>query len=201
MPQPGPGPSDGRPAAEPVGLDYGLPATMATPYMRRGSRIVTARAPRPCTGPTCAGPAVAGRRHRLLTARQDRRCQAWSDDAHRLRGLLTDLEEHSRHAFHDADDSARKAETSPISSGVRNVGPVGGTEERGSSSAGRSSARGPRSRGTGSAGSGRVATVRVLVAPDRRHVRRSVMRCARWTRPVDHREGHSGDLFGASCPK
>lgn len=43
---------------------------------------------------------------RTLTEEQAQRYQPWFDNARRLRGMLTDLEERSLRAFRDAEDQA-----------------------------------------------------------------------------------------------
>jgi hypothetical protein len=96
-----------RLVAELGDLDYALPGTLATRYMRCGKANCRCKADPPrLHGPylhwtrTVAGKTVT----RTLTPEQAQRYQAWFDNAHRLRDLLADLEKRSLRAFHDAED-------------------------------------------------------------------------------------------------
>jgi hypothetical protein len=107
MPQSPPDPPGARLAAEVADLDYALPGTLATRYLRCGKPTCRCKA----DPPTLHGPylhwtrTVAGKTiTRTLTPQQAQTYQPWFDNAHRLRDLLTDLHTRSLHAFHDAED-------------------------------------------------------------------------------------------------
>ena len=106
-PQRPPDPPGARLTAELAGLDYALPGTLATRYMRCGKANCRCKADPPALhGPylhwtrTVAGKTVT----RTLTADQAHRYQAWFDNARRLRTLIADLEARSLRAFQDAED-------------------------------------------------------------------------------------------------
>ena len=107
MPQRPPDPPGARLTAELDGLDYALPGTLATRYMRCGKANCRCKADPPALhGPylhwtrKVAGKTVT----RTLTADQAQRYQAWFDNARRLRTLIADLEARSLRAFQDAED-------------------------------------------------------------------------------------------------
>ena len=107
MPEHQPNGHDERTAIELTGLDYALPGTLATRFMRCGKANCRCKADPPILhGPylhwtrTVAGKTVT----RTLTPDQAARYKAWFDNARRLRELLTDLEARSLQAFNDAED-------------------------------------------------------------------------------------------------
>ena len=107
MPQSPPDPPGARLAAELAVLDYALPGTLATRYMRCGKANCRCKA----DPPALHGPylhwtrTIAGKTEtQTLTEEQAQRYQPWFDNARRLRELLTELEDRSLRAFHDAED-------------------------------------------------------------------------------------------------
>ena len=107
MPEQQPDAPDERSAIELAGLDYALPGTLATRFMRCGKANCRCKADPPVLhGPyrhwtrTVAGKTVT----RTLTPDQASRYQAWFDNARQLRELIADLEARSLQAFNDAED-------------------------------------------------------------------------------------------------
>ena len=107
MPEQQPNAHDERTAIELTGLDYALPGTLATRFMRCGKENCRCKADPPILhGPylhwtrTVASKTVT----RTLTPDQAARYQAWFDNARRLRELITDLEARSLQAFNDAEN-------------------------------------------------------------------------------------------------
>ncbi|MGK2904108.1 MAG: DUF6788 family protein [Mycobacterium sp.] len=107
MPEPQQDPHEGPAAIELAGLDYALPGTLSSRFMRCGKANCRCKADPPILhGPylhwtrTVAGKTVT----RTLTPDQASRYQAWFDNARRLRELITDLEARSLQAFNDAED-------------------------------------------------------------------------------------------------
>ena len=107
MPEQQPHSHDERPVIGIVGLDYALPGTLSSRFMRCGKANCRCKADPPILhGPylhwtrTVAGKTVT----RTLTPEQASRYQAWFDNARRLRELITDLEARSLQAFNDAED-------------------------------------------------------------------------------------------------
>ena len=107
MPEQRPHSHDERPVIEIVGLNYALPGTLSSRFMRCGKANCQCKADPPILhGPylhwtrTVAGKTVT----RTLTPEQASRYQAWFDNARRLRELITDIEARSLQAFNDAED-------------------------------------------------------------------------------------------------
>ena len=107
MPEPQPDTHDERSTIELASLDYALPGTLSTRFMRCGKANCRCKADPPILhGPylhwtrTVAGKTVT----RTLTPDQTSRYQAWFDNARRLRELITDLEARSLQAFNDAEN-------------------------------------------------------------------------------------------------
>ncbi|MDN5795593.1 MAG: hypothetical protein L0H79_07545 [Intrasporangium sp.] len=101
------GPPGKRIAADLAALDYALPGTLTSRYMRCGKANCRCKADLPVLhGPylhwtrTVAGKTVT----RTLTPEQAERYQPWFDNARRIREALTDLETQSLNAFHAAED-------------------------------------------------------------------------------------------------
>ena len=93
-------------AIELSGMDYALPGTLGTRYMRCGKANCRCKADPPSLhGPylhwtrTVAGKTVT----RTLTPDQGARYQSWFDNARRLRELTAELEARSLQAFNDAE--------------------------------------------------------------------------------------------------
>ena len=87
---------------------HALPGTLARRFMRCGKTNCRCKA----DPPILHGPywhwtrTIAGKTQtRTLTEEQAQRYQTWFDNARRLRELLTDIEERSLRAFHDAEDT------------------------------------------------------------------------------------------------
>ena len=107
MPEPQQDSHDERPAIELAGLDYALPGTLSSRFMRCGKANCRCKADPPILhGPylhwtrTVAGKTVT----RTLTPEQASRYQGWFDNARRLREHIADLEDRSLQAFNDAED-------------------------------------------------------------------------------------------------
>jgi hypothetical protein len=86
---------------------YALPGSLARRYMRCGKQNCRCKA----APPVLHGPylhwtrTIAGKTEtQTLTEEQAQRYQPWFDNARRLRELLTELEDRSLRAFHDAED-------------------------------------------------------------------------------------------------
>ena len=106
MPRKPASPAGKRIAAELTGIDYALPGTLASRYMRCGKANCRCKGDPPLLhGPylhwtrTVAGKTVT----RTLTPEQAERYQPWFDNARRLREALTELEARSLRAFNDAE--------------------------------------------------------------------------------------------------